>query len=120
MRTLRLARGVRPEVVLLGADGADLPGDMAALTQLPSADRIRSVVGADTASVVTQSRADVDAASNGLTAEAVEPGAGPSATSAFADSAVLPPGVRVSSFNTQVRSASVAHHANTTMVLRRG
>ena len=54
--------------VLLGGDGTDTPSDMAAPAQLPSADRIRSVVGADTAFISGESRADVDAASRGLDA----------------------------------------------------
>ena len=58
----------RQLAVLLGGDGADLPAGMAAPAQLPSADRIRSVVGADTAQNIGQSRADVDAASRGLDA----------------------------------------------------
>ena len=41
---------------------------MTAPAQLPSAERIRAVVGADTASISEQSRADVDAAARGLDA----------------------------------------------------
>ncbi len=58
----------RQLAVLLGGDGTDLPADMAAPAQLPSADRIRSLVGADTAQILVQSRADVEAASHGLAA----------------------------------------------------
>ena len=58
----------RQLAVLLGGDGTDVPADMAAPAQLPSAARIRSVVGADTAFIIGQSRADVDAASRGLDA----------------------------------------------------
>ena len=58
----------RQLAVLLGGDGADLPADMPALAQLPTAERIRAVVGADTSSTMGQSRADVDAAARGLDA----------------------------------------------------
>ena len=58
----------RQLAVLLGGDGAELPADMAAPAQLPSAARIRAVVGADTAFVTGSSRADVDAAARGLDA----------------------------------------------------
>ena len=58
----------RQLAVLLGGDGTDLPEEMTAPVQLPSADRIRSVVSADTAARIGQSRADVDAASRGLDA----------------------------------------------------
>ncbi|CAN5909352.1 TolC family protein [soil metagenome] len=58
----------RQLAVLLGGDGADLPADMAAPNALPSAERIRAVVGTDTAFRVGERRADVDAASHGLEA----------------------------------------------------
>ena len=58
----------RQLAVLLGGDGTDQRADLTAPTQLPSADRIRAVVGADTASINGQPRADVDAASRGLDA----------------------------------------------------
>ena len=58
----------RQLAVLLGGDGSDLPADVAAPAVLPSADRIRAVIGADTASIIPQSRADVDAATRGLEA----------------------------------------------------
>lgn len=58
----------RQLAVLLGGDGIDLPADMPALALLPSAERIRAVVGADTSSISTQLRADVDAAAHGLDA----------------------------------------------------
>ena len=58
----------RQLAVLLGGDGIDLPADMSAPARLPSAERIRAVVGADTASTSGQLRADVDAAARGLDA----------------------------------------------------
>ncbi len=58
----------RQLAVQLGGDGADPPADMAAPTQLPSADRIRAVIGGDTVANVGQLRADVDAATRGLDA----------------------------------------------------
>ncbi len=58
----------RQLAVLLGGDGADLPPDLAAPAQLPSADRIRAVVGDDTVAIAGQVRADVDAATRGLDA----------------------------------------------------
>ena len=58
----------RQLAVLLGGDGTDMPADSTAPAQLPSAERIRAVVGADTASIIGQSRADVDAATRGLDA----------------------------------------------------
>ncbi len=51
----------RQLAVLLGGDGTDLPADMPVPAQLPSAERIRVVIGADTSSESGQSRADVDA-----------------------------------------------------------
>ena len=58
----------RQLAVLLGGDGIDLPADMPALAQLPSAERIRAVVGADTSSISGRLREDVDAAAHGLDA----------------------------------------------------
>jgi outer membrane protein TolC len=58
----------RQLAVLLGGDGADLPESMAEPNALPPAERIRAVVGTDTAFSVGEPRADVDAASHGLEA----------------------------------------------------
>jgi outer membrane protein len=58
----------RQLAVLLGGDGAELPGARAASAALPAADRIRAVVTADTAAVPGQLRSDVQAASLGLEA----------------------------------------------------
>ena len=58
----------RQLAVLLGGDGAALPADVAAPAELPSAERIRTVIAADTASIILQPRADVDAAARGLDA----------------------------------------------------
>lgn len=77
----------RQLAVLLGGDGAELPPAQAAPAALPAADRIRSVVAADTAMVPAQPRSDVQAASLGL--EAAE------ADSRRARSAYLP---RINSF----------------------
>jgi outer membrane protein TolC len=64
----------RQLAVLLGGDGADLPVDMAAPNALPSAERIRAVVGTDTAFTVGERRADVDAAARGLDAAHADAG----------------------------------------------
>jgi outer membrane protein len=58
----------RQLVLLLGRDGGDLPSELAPPLTLPSVERIRSVIGADTAEIVPQPRADVRAASSGLEA----------------------------------------------------
>ena len=58
----------RQLAVLLGGDGVDVPADMPALAELPTAERIRAVVSDDTSSSGAQSRADVDAATHGLDA----------------------------------------------------
>ena len=58
----------RTLAVLLGGDGADLPSDRVAPAELPSAARIRAVVGADTAPIILQSRADIVAATRALDA----------------------------------------------------
>jgi outer membrane protein TolC len=58
----------RQLAVLLGGDGTNVSAIMAAPNALPSADRIRAVVQADTVFSVGEPRADVDAASRGLEA----------------------------------------------------
>ena len=62
----------RQLAVLLGGDGVDVPADMPALAELPTAERIRAVVSDDTSSSGAQSRADVDAATHGLDAAKVD------------------------------------------------
>ena len=62
------ATAQRQLAVLMGGEGNELPADMSAPGQLPTADRIRAVVGADTSSIGRQSRADVEAAVHGLDA----------------------------------------------------
>lgn len=54
--------------VLLGREGGDLPAGMELPVALPSSERIRSIIGADTAELAPLPRADVDAASRGLEA----------------------------------------------------
>ena len=58
----------RQLAVLLGRDGGDLPPQFAAPTQLPSSERIRAVVAADTAAAASAPRADLRAAEEGLAA----------------------------------------------------
>jgi outer membrane protein TolC len=58
----------RQFAVALGGDGNERATDVPAAAQLPSADRIRAIVGEDTAVVIGQQRADVHAASRGLEA----------------------------------------------------
>ncbi|MEP7344724.1 MAG: TolC family protein [Gemmatimonadaceae bacterium] len=58
----------RQLAVLLGGDGADDATSIAAPNALPSAERIRALVEADTTFRVGQPRADVDASSRGLDA----------------------------------------------------
>jgi outer membrane protein len=66
------ANAHRQLAVLLGGDGTNPPDDMAAPGRLPSADRIRTVVDADTASAMAQPRADVDAGRRALDAAHVD------------------------------------------------
>jgi outer membrane protein TolC len=54
--------------VLLGHDGGELPPEFAAPTRLPSSERIRAVVAADTAADFPEPRADLRAADEGLAA----------------------------------------------------
>ena len=58
----------RQLAVILGGDGIDDALDELTHAVLPSADRIRSVVGGDTSLALEGSRADVDAAARGLDA----------------------------------------------------
>jgi outer membrane protein TolC len=55
----------RQLAVLLGRDGAELPSDVAAPRTLPSGERIRATVAADTAALSTSPRADVRSAALG-------------------------------------------------------
>lgn len=54
--------------VVLGRDGAELPPGLTMPASLPTGDRIRAVVAADTAPIAPQPRADVRAATTGLDA----------------------------------------------------
>ncbi|MEP6550688.1 MAG: TolC family protein, partial [Gemmatimonadales bacterium] len=58
----------RQLAVLLGGDGNAAPPVQAVPSMLPSGDRIRAVVAADTAGLPAEPRADVDAASRALEA----------------------------------------------------
>ena len=58
----------RQLALLLGRDGGDLPPELAAPERLPSSDRIRAVVAADTAATSPAPRADLRAASEALAA----------------------------------------------------
>jgi outer membrane protein TolC len=58
----------RQLAVLLGEEGGELPPGFDAPTRLPSSDRIRAVVAADTAEATPGPRADLRAASEGLAA----------------------------------------------------
>jgi outer membrane protein TolC len=58
----------RQLAVLLGDEGGELPPGLAAPTRLPSSDRIRAVVAADTAEAPPGPRADLRAAGEGLAA----------------------------------------------------
>ena len=58
----------RQLALLLGLEDGDLPPGLAAPSRLPSSDRIRAVVAADTAAMTPAPRADVRAASDGLAA----------------------------------------------------
>jgi outer membrane protein TolC len=54
--------------VLLGSEGGELPVGVEAPARLPSSDRVRAVVAADTADAIPGPRADLRAASEGLAA----------------------------------------------------
>ena len=62
------ATALRQLAVLLGGDGSTVPADVSAPAKLPSAARIRAVVGGDTAAAGAQVRADVTAGARGLDA----------------------------------------------------
>ena len=64
----------RQLAVLLGGDGTDASARTAAPNALPSAERIRAVVRADTTFSVGEPRADVDAATRGLEAARADAG----------------------------------------------
>jgi outer membrane protein TolC len=58
----------RQLAVILGRNDGELPTDLASPAHLPSTSRIRAAVGADTAALPLQSRADVLAATDGSVA----------------------------------------------------
>lgn len=58
----------RQLAVLLGGDGGELPPELSAPAHLPSSERIRAVVSADTAADAAAPRADLRAADEGLAA----------------------------------------------------